>query len=451
MQGSVVVPPKPCVDACKDCSYQCTQKIVPVPTVGEALDMWLDGICFSNVETETVELSDALNRVSAAPVYAKFDIPAANCAMHDGIAVCRAHCEDKFASGNHTLLPDAFRHCPMGSVIPEQFDSIAHAEQCCLNDDGTATLFQLPVLYQSVQLKGASIAGGEKLMEADEKLSPSHLAILQYTGHTAVRVKRRPRIAVIPVGDDLKAPGEVPAPGQSIDCDSIYVRATALQCGAEAMVSRLVPDDGAAIAEAIRRELPTCDILVVIGGVGKGEHRYGDHTVAAVREMGRISCYGVLLGPGGKNLLLASVEGKPVLGIPGPPHAAIIMTEYFLPPIIEHWLGCPCYERQTVEATLAEDFPTRGGGKSIWEPRLRLEMTGQGYSARIVERMGDTVDNFINAAASVAVTGDPAQFKAGGKVRVKLLYGERTIAAKSLRQLKSHGTAETGTSPNKGE
>jgi len=432
MQGSAVISPRPCVDACKDCSNHCAQKLAPVPTVDEALGKWLDNIHFSDIVTELVTLSEALNRISSEPVYSRFDIPTATCATHDGIAVHRGYCEEKFSLGDHTLLPGEFLHCPMGSVVSEKFDSIAHAEQCKLNSDGTATLFQLPQLYQSVRLKGTSIAKGEKLVDVDEKLSPSHLAILQYAGHSFIRVKRRPRISVIPIGDDLKAPGEIPAPGQSIDCDSIYVQAIALQCGAKATVTQIIPDNRKAITEVIQKELSTNDILVVIGGVGKGELNYGDHTVNTVRELGRILCYGVLLGPGGKNLLLAQIDNKPVLGIPGPPHAAIIMTEYFLPPIIEHYLGCPCYERQVVEATLVENFPSRGGGISIWEPRLCLEMTEQGYSARIVDRMGDTVDNFINASASIAVTGDLEQFKMGRQVHVKLLYGERTIAAKNL-------------------
>lgn len=429
MKKSVIVPPKTCADLCKDCSNHCEKKIVQVPTVEQALDLWLGAFPPASPAAEIIPLSQGAGRVLAEPVFAKMNVPVDNCATHDGIAIHFESCEAKFKTQPCILQPDEFFHCPMGTAIPEPFDSIAHAEQCRIHPDGTATLMEMPVQYQSVKIKGTYVGSGEKLADADEVLSPSHLALMQYTGHTSVLVKRKTRLSIIPVGNDLVLPGQTPASGQYIECDSIYIQAVAAQYGGEAAVLPIVPDDSGEIADAMSQALQDCDILVVIGGVGKGEMNYGDHTLKAVREMGKILCHGVQLGPGGKNMLLAQISGKPVLGIPGPPHAAIIMTEYFLPPIFQWHLQCAVYRRPEVEAVLEQDFPSRGGGTNIWEPRIHLRESEQGYTACLVGNMGETVENFITASASVAVTGDLSQYKKGKKVKARLLHNKYTFSS----------------------
>ncbi len=427
MKKSVIIPPKTCSDQCKDCSYQCEKKIAQVPTVDQALDLWIGNLPQVNSETETVPLPEAAGRVLAEAVLAKIDVPVDNCATHDGIAINFESVRDKFEFQPCILQPEEFFHCPMGTAIPQTFNSIAHAEQCKLNPDGTATLLEMPVQYQSVKIKGTYVGKGEKLADVNEVLSPSHLALMQYTGHTEALVKRKTKVSVIPVGDDLMMPGQIPSAGQYIECDSIYISAITSQYGGEATVFPIVPDDSGRISQAIREALPNCDVLVVIGGVGKGEMNYGDHTLKTVREMGSIACHGVQLGPGGKNMLLGQIDGKPVLGIPGPPHAALTMTEYFIPPILQWHLQCTVYRRTVVDVVLEHDFPSRGGGTNIWEPRVHLIESPRGYTARLVGNMGETVENLITASASVSVTGDLSQFQKGKKVKAKLLHNKYTF------------------------
>ena len=429
-QGSVIVPPKSCVDMCKDCSYHCKAGIVPVPTVDESIRRWMCDLGTRDIGMEIIPVACALGRITAKPVLSLIDIPSANCATHDGIAVKRSYCEGLAKNNIYELRQSDYQHCPMGTVVPPEFDSIIHAEQCVIHSNGTATFFELPILYQSVQLKGTSISKDECILSENVNLTPSDLAILQYTGHTHVCVKKRPSVFIIPLGDDLKPPGMFPSPGESIDCDSIYIHAFAKMCGADGYVTPIVPDDENEIEKVLHDCLVKGDIIITIGGIGKGEQNYGDCTLKAIRKFCKISAYGVKLGPGGKNMLLAGYENKPVIGIPGPPHAALIMTENFLPPAIEYYYGCPCYDPPVVEVCLEHDFPARGDKDSIWEPRVCLRKTDDGLTAHIVEKLGDTVSNFIEADASISVTGSAKNFHKGCRVHARLIRGERTISFK---------------------
>lgn len=422
MKGKVIQAPKPCTDGCTGCSYNCVYKPRPVPTVKEALERWLGALPENVPERETLPLASALGRITAEPVYAVLDVPSSTRATHDGIAIDYRACAARAGAGTATLAPGEFLHCPMGAYVPDEFDTLAHAEQCRIAPDGAAELLSLPPQYQSIQLRGGSVAKGELLAEGGERLTPSHLALMQLAGLTEVAVRRKPTLGIIPVGGDLLPPGSRPGDGQCIECDSLYIRAMAEQHGANPLVTGIVPDDEAAIRAAAAALLPQCDALVIIGGVSKGEHHYGDYTAGVIRDMGQISCYGVQLTPGGKHLILGQIDGTPVIGMPGPPHAMIVMTEYFLPPLINRFLGCPVYEPPLVYAALESDLPPRGGGESIWECRVTLSKSGGGYTARMVDRLGETRDNFILGSGSVAVTGDLAQFKKGALIPVKLLH-----------------------------
>lgn len=421
MIGSVIKAPSPCRDSCKDCSNHCSQKNYSMPTVNEALKIWFDNLHNTFNKCEEINLDKSLGRIAFETIYSQHNIPTENCASHDGIAIKRVLCEKRMAQGECILEPNEFVHVPMGTVIPEGYDTVAHAEQCRLNNDGTATLLQLPILYQSIKLKGTYISKGEEIIKENERLSPSHCAILKYTGNGTVIVKKKPKIAIIPIGNDIVEVDKTPGAGEYIECDSMYIKMIALESGGDAYVTDIVSDNEKDINAAIKSEASNCDIIITIGGIGRGEQNYADYAVNAIRNVGRIFCYGVKLDPGGKNIILGEVDNTPLLGIPGPPHAAIIITEFFVPSIIEHLLAKPCYKVPELVVTLEEDLPERGGNEKIWEVRLKLKRKKDGYYGKMVDYLGDTVDNFVNAVASISVTGDLNQFKAGKKVNVKLL------------------------------
>ena len=83
-----------------------------------------------------------------------------------------------------------------------------------------------------------------------------------------------------------------------------------------------------------------------------------------------------------------------------------------------------------IKVRLRNDLPRRGGGDSIWQPRMNIYHDGKEYIAQIVDRMGDTVSNFSLADGELEVTGDLDNYKAGSIVDIKLLRGERAIKEK---------------------
>lgn len=127
-------------------------------------------------------------------------------------------------------------------------------------------------------------------------------------------------------------------------------------------------------------------------------------------------------------MLLGEIQGKCVVGIPAPPHAALTQSEQYLPAIMERFLQCPCYERQEVKARLHSDY--QSGIRSGYHPHVGLSWTEEGYEIVPIQ-MGDTVDCFVNATGILMEEAENRLMKKGEPARVQLLWGERTVRQRS--------------------
>jgi putative molybdopterin biosynthesis protein len=394
-----------------------------LPTKKEALEILFKEVKVQR-KTEVIPLKNALHRVSAEDTYANWDVPNADRATHDGIAIIRSMAAEKQTHGDNLLAEGEFATVAMGNVIPNNFDTVLPWELCKFHDDHSVSISSLPQKGEGMTRRGSNVKQGELIIKAERRLEPSHLAILRLCGVENINVIKKPLVAILPVGDDLQKPGMNPELGQTMEADSIMVESIARLCGCETVVNDPIADSVKAICDVVKNHLNDCDIVVLIGGLGTKEAEYGAHTPEAVRTLGKVLVHGAAIGPGGKPTLLGEIGGKYVLGIPGPPHAAMMVTEQFLPPIVERFLGCPCFERVEVDAVLGEDFRPRGS--SVFMPRVNLEWTGSAYELSSL-RMGDTVDCFVNGTATIELGPSGTPRLKGETIKAQLVYGERTI------------------------
>ncbi len=417
-----------CEHSCKICSMRChRQQQAPVPAQ-QAMEILFQNTVM-NVKPEIVPLRQALNRVTAEATYARLNVPCADTSKHDGIAVQWGNTFQCMAQGRHVLEQNEFSVQGMSSVIPAGLDTVVPDELIEYTVDGRVRILTLPCQGEGIARAGSSIQWGEEIVPANRRLTPSQLSVLRLAGIEEVAVWKRPRAAIIPIGKELCLPGtKILEPGQTIEADSILIETIIAECGGEAWTTPIVADDTELICEAIRGVLDSCDFLVLIGGVGRGGLRYGDYSHNAVDSLGRVLVHGVDFRPGGKPTLFGEIDKKCVVGIPGPPHAALTQAEQHLPAIMEHFLGCPCYERPEIYAKLDADFQNKKDDH--YHPHIGLKWDGSEYEIFPIRR-GDTVDCFVRAAGILMAEEDEHFYQKGDKVRVRLTSGERTVRMQS--------------------
>ncbi len=329
---------------------------------------------------EEVSLAEALGRVLARPLLATVDQPAADTSAMDGWAVRFGSADERWgvAPGESRaggpppapLEPGMALRIFTGAVLPEGADTVVLQEDTAR--DGDAVHFtDPPQLGRHVRARASDVAVGDRLLDVGQTIHPGAIALLASQGRARVSVVRRPRVAIIPTGDELKAPGEANAPGAIVDSNGPMLEALVREAGALPDRRPAVGDDLEALSVAFRAALAEADLLLTTGGVSVGDH---DHVKAALERAGvSLAVWKVAVKPGKPVAFGRDEAGTPVLGLPGNPVSALATFTVFAGPAIRRLLGDPRPSPPRLRARLDAPLRHRPGRTELSRASLRRE------------------------------------------------------------------------------
>jgi putative molybdopterin biosynthesis protein len=324
------------------------------PSPAAAYAQWIDACARAGWRgtptAEQVPVRDALGRVTAAAVHARWPAPRSACAAMDGIAIKAAPA----AAGGWQLAATSFTWVDTGDPLPAGMDTVVERERVQLGADGSAQITGPAPRGLNVRAAGEDFPAGELLIPAGHRLRPADLAAAAAAGRTTLQVARRPVATIIPTGDEVRPVGSALGPGDVTDSNSLLLATRAGETGARPLVSNVQPDDPDAITAEIRRAAHAADIVLVIAGSSAGR---SDHTAAVLARAGGLAVRGVAVRPGHPVLLGYTHPGPvPVIGAPGYPLAAAVIFELFAVPLLAALQGRPPVDRLWQRARLACDW-----------------------------------------------------------------------------------------------
>ena len=284
-----------------------------------------------------------VGRITAAPIFARFSVPAIHLSAMDGIAVRSA--ETLGASEqNPVTLPDAAR-VNTGNIVPAGYDAVVMIEDVWV--DGETYTVRKPVSpWQHIRPVGEDIGESEMILSSHHRIRPQDVGALANYGVTEVDVLNV-RAGLIPTGSELVPAGVMPPPGKVVESNTLMAASVLAEAGVEAHRYPIVPDDPDRIRDAVRRGVAENDILFVSAGSSAGTR---DYTADIVRDLGEVLAHGVAVKPG-KPVIVGRVEGKPVIGLPGYPLAAATVLRELVMPLVARY-GLPVREPGHVAARL---------------------------------------------------------------------------------------------------
>ena len=284
-----------------------------------------------------------VGRITAAPIFARFSVPAIHLSAMDGIAVRSA--ETLGASEqNRVTLPDAAR-VNTGNIVPAGYDAVVMIEDVWV--DGETYTVRKPVSpWQHIRPVGEDIGESEMILSSHHRIRPQDVGALANYGVTEVDVLNV-RAGLIPTGSELVPAGVMPPPGKVVESNTLMAASVLAEAGVEAHRYPIVPDDPDRIRDAVRRGVAENDILLVSAGSSAGTR---DYTADIVRDLGEVLAHGVAIKPG-KPVIVGRVEGKPVIGLPGYPLAAATVLRELVMPLVARY-GLPVREPGHVAARL---------------------------------------------------------------------------------------------------
>jgi len=290
------------------------------------------------LDAEDVPLADAAGRVTAAPARAVVDLPPFASSAMDGFALRAADTPGtlpvvaRVAAGRPAPRPLAAGEAmaiATGGVVPEGADSVVPIEVVEERDAAVVILDNI-VHGDNVRPRGGDLRAGQVVVEAGVRLGPAHVGALAAAGLTHAGCARRPRVAVVVTGTELRSPGETLEPGQIYDANGFILAAQLATAGA--VVERLpaVADDEAATRAAIERGL-AADVLVTTGGVSVGVY---DLVRATEAELGVEEVFWRVAMQPGKPVAFGRRGRTLVFGLPGNPVSSLVGFELFVRPAL---------------------------------------------------------------------------------------------------------------------
>jgi putative molybdopterin biosynthesis protein len=259
---------------------------------------------------------------------------------------------------------------------------------------------------------GEDIVATEPLLPRGHKLRPYDIGALLAAGHVKIPVVAEPTVGIIPTGSELIEPGDLAKPGRIIEFNSRVTAAFVEEWGGEPHRLPRVIDDLSAITKALARAVKEQDIVVIIAGSSAGEH---DFTIRALEALGEVLVHGIDVMPG-KPAILAKINGKPVIGLPGYPVSAVVICQQILHPLIAHFLT----------AVLPRKIPSRLGLEEF--VRVSLGKVGDRVIVNPLGRGAGVITTMVKADGVLRIPSLDEGFNAGQEVEVELLRPPEEIA-----------------------
>jgi molybdopterin molybdotransferase len=311
-----------------------------------------------------------------------------------------------------------------GAPVPPGADSVVRVEDTDREgSSGAVQVLDDRDAGQNLRPAGQDMRRGEQLLGRGHSITPGTIGVLAATGRSAALVHRRPRVAVLTTGDELRGPDgfEDVRAGRGVpNSNGPMVAAMAAAAGAEAASLGNAADDPAELRERLAAARDA-DVLVTIGGASMGE---ADLVKRVLDDMGyRADFWRVRMRPGspfGFGWLPRGPRLQPTFTLPGNPTSAFVTFEVFVRPFLRRLGGHAEVTRRRLICRAAE--PIRAPARLTYFLRVELVGSAAETRVRLTGPQGSGLVSGLARAGGLAVIDEEASgVDEGGEVVVMLI------------------------------
>jgi molybdopterin molybdotransferase len=372
--------------------------------------------------TETVRLEDAGGRVLASGIRSPRDVPHYDRSAMDGYAVIAS---DTFGSskdagvflkltGGDAIESGQCRQVHTGSSLPAGADAVVMIEYVETIGDRIEVLAQVSP-GQNVGARGEDVKAGDAVFLEGRQLKPSDVGLLASMGIGEVSVYQKPRVLIIPTGEEIVPRGIEPKAGQMNESNGVMNYLYVKRYGGVPVVHGIVSDKKDDLARALE-EGAAYDLIITTGGSSVGRR---DLIAEVLSSVGKILVHGVAIKPGkpvALGLVRAGGREIPIVCLPGYPAACAIDSMVFADPAVKKLGRLPPAEYRTQRAVLTRKINSEAGYRTY--TRVSVE----GKNATPIRTKGAGVLSSVSHADGYVITPtDTEGHEAGEEVEVTFL------------------------------
>lgn len=363
------------------------------------------------LESEVVQVGQALGRITAAPIIARRTVPSFRAAAMDGYAIRSADVAhaapdrpvqltvtDRAPAGVQAQAIVRGGACSIGTgaPIPDGADSVIMYENV-IATDGSIIVSSTVKSGLNIREVGEDAVEGGAVGGRGISVTPDVIAGAAAYDVQQLEMMCQPRLALIVTGSEL-ARDALDQTAIILDSNGPMIRAQAASLGLPIRDIGTVPDNPAALDAAFDRALASdADIVISTGGASHGEQDYIRE--ALIRRNANVIFHGLCMRPGKPILFAHLPDGRPFFGLPGNPVSACIGMRFFVSNALRAMLGLP--EEQGLEIACSE--AGREGTTLFLRARLSSSAAGDLHAETDFDQRSHILSSLISATWWVRV------------------------------------------------
>jgi len=339
-------------------------------------------------ETETLPLSDALDRILAVSIYSSINVPGHDNSAMDGYALRH---KDVNSETQLELVGQALAGHPFagemqsgqcvrimtGAIVPAGADTVVMQENTSASEK-FVRINKAPEAGENIRRAGEDIATGTLVFAQGKRIGPVDIGLLASLGVANVCVFRRVKVAVLSTGDELKPLGQPLQPGDIYDSNRPALIALLSRLNVEVIDIGCVADDPEKISAAFASAIARADVVISSGGVSVGD---ADYTKDVLETLGTINFWKVAMKPG-KPFAFGSLHKSPstpgswFFGLPGNPVSTVVTYHQLVVPALRYLAGETQQDPIILSVSAQDNLKKQPGRADYQRGYLRLQDTG---------------------------------------------------------------------------
>ncbi len=327
------------------------------------------------LKKEKIEIIDPLGRVLAEDIISDFDVPSFDRSAMDGFAIIS---DDTFSgskespvflevigeikAGEKKILKiekGKAISIMTGAKIPNGSDAIIKIEDVkeIIKNGKRYIKIDRPIKKgENVSKKGEDIKKGEIVLKKGTFIDSAVFSMLAYLGKEKILVYKKPKVAILSTGDEIKKVGEKLKEGEIYDSNSYSIYALTKKYGGNPHILGIAKDNPEILDKFIKKGL-LYDLFIISGGVSEGKY----DIVVDILKKNKVKMifHKVAVKPGKPTFF--GKKGKTIIfGLPGYPVSTYINFENLVKISLYKMTGRNMPERFKFTGILKEDVENKG-------------------------------------------------------------------------------------------
>lgn len=370
---------------------------------------------------ETVAIEDSAGRVLAEDIAADRDYPPVARSVRDGFAVRAADLPGELNVIGEVRAGETYDgsvgdgqtvEIMTGAPVPDGADAVVMVEHVTREGDRIHT-DRRPKPGEFINPQGAELRRGAVTVARGSCIGFAEVAMMATVGTTCARVFRRPRVAILPTGDEVVDVGQTPRDFEVRNSNAYSLAIQVRRAGGVPDILPVARDTLASTGSLVEQGLGY-DLLLLSGGVSAGKYDFVEQALAA---FGAEFFFDRVLIQPGQPLVFGQANGKFFFGLPGNPASTMVTFELFARAAVELLGGQSEPALPLLSARLTADFRHKTGLTRF----LPAQVSADGSEVTPVPWQGSSdVAALVRANAFLVAESGRESWVAGDLIRVLL-------------------------------